>query len=168
MIEDRLLCRWGAQWRNADYVEQCAAAGVGVDVADDDLPVIHAPWRLQPRERPGYGDDQHKDQEEIHVQQQQPEAEETTAGGDENDGYVIRSDLPMPEGRSHASRYLNVPFAKMNPGDSVFIAHTTEKTVQHMQQAARKYAEKMVEHSKWVTRSLEENGRNGIRIWREK
>lgn len=183
MDSDRLLCRWGAQWRNADQVRDVLVADDDTSGADD-LEVIHAPWLLNPievtrmqtepetgvpaPEPKGIPAGERDGTEKKLPDSVPPNDDEQTPQETDTREFPIEKGVPRPRGSGRESLYRNIEFEKFEVGDSVFVPITTEKSLQHQSQNMRLHARTRCKKLgyEFITSKRIENGREGVRIWR--
>lgn len=70
----------------------------------------------------------------------------------------IDKNIPLPRASKKRTVY---PFQSLAVGESFFVPGRTPATIS----GSRQYAERATGH-RFISRSVDENGKNGVRVWR--
>ena len=74
--------------------------------------------------------------------------------------FAIQDNVPLPKLRAYRSRY---PFSEMRVGQSFFIPGVRVQRVSH---AAVYWAKRLGDGYRFVSRTVTEDGQEGVRCWR--
>lgn len=81
--------------------------------------------------------------------------------------FKIDKNVEIPENKPFMQR-LKYPFAEMDIGDSFFISAKSREDARKIQSRVSAYGTKfsLVYGTKFSTRTVEEDGETGVRVWR--